>query len=356
MFQSTLIWKVEKFIERSRKYLPPGICGDHTEVEIKESFFQVFQKKYPEISIYDFDHVKREKNNISIPTVDDSFKWNFKGIKFLIGLIGQGKLICRLNAIETRLFATDVRNRGNSSENSQIITISDHEEHHIEHPNEQTTSETGDQNETLESSLNQPILANVNSTYPSSIQSGSREAELEELVHDLLTEQYSKTGMFQSLQDALKYLKSKMIDESEKLKVNEEGVLSDPLTYFKNPSINIHTPLQVRYRGQPAIDTGGVCRQFFTTVYEQILSETDGIPPLFEGDAAKLPIFNTHTAVSEIMVAIGKIMAHSIVQLGIGPGFFPTAAYMYICSGDFSTAIAFINVDTTTSRTKYFLD
>ena len=80
--------------------------------------------------------------------------------------------------------------------------------------------------------------------------------------------------------------------------------------------------------------------------------------PLFEGDAAKLPIFNAHTAVSE-MVAIGKIMAHSIVQLGIRPGFFPTAAYMYImyiCSRDFSTAIPFINVDTTTSRTKCFLN
>ena len=80
-----------------------------------------------------------------------------------------------------------------------------------------------------------------------------------------------------------------MSDESEKLKVGEESVLSDALTYFKNPSINIHKPLQVRYRGQPASDTGGVCRQFFTTVYEQILSGTDGIAPLFEGDAAKLP-------------------------------------------------------------------
>ena len=132
--------------------------------------------------------------------------------------------------------------------------------------------------------------------------------------------------------------------------------MSEALTYFKNPSSNIHKPLQVRYRGQPAIDTGGVCRQFFTTAYEQILSVADGIPPLFEGYAAMLPIFNTHTAVSEIMVAIGKIMTHSIVQLGIGPGFFTTAAYMYICSGDFSTAMPFINVDTTTSRTKYFLD
>ena len=50
---------------------------DHTEVEIKELLVKVFQKKYPEISIYDFDYVKRKKNNISIPTVDDSFKWNF---------------------------------------------------------------------------------------------------------------------------------------------------------------------------------------------------------------------------------------------------------------------------------------
>ena len=188
--------------------------------------------------------------------------------------------------------------------------------YHIEHPNEQITSEAGDQNETLESYSNQPVLANVNSTNPSSIQSGSREAELEELVHDLLTEQDSRTGMFQSLQDALKYLKSKMSHESEKLKG-----LSDVLTNFKNLSINIHKALQVCYRGQPAIDTGGVCQQFFTTVYEQILSGADGIPLLFECDAAKLPIFNTHTTVSEIMVAIVKIMAHSIVQLGIGPGF-----------------------------------
>ena len=43
----------------------------------------------------------------------------------------------------------------------------------------------------------------------------------------------------------------------------------------------------------------------------------DEITPLFEVDAAKLLIFNTHTAVCEIMVAIGTIMAHSIVQLHV---------------------------------------
>ena len=118
---------------------------------------------------------KRKKNNISIPTVDDSFKWNFEGIKVLIG---QRKLICCLNTSETSLFATDVGNRGNSSENSQIITISDHAEYHIEHQNEQIASEMGDQNKTEESSSNQPVLANVNSTNLSSIQSGSRKASL----------------------------------------------------------------------------------------------------------------------------------------------------------------------------------
>ena len=124
---------------------------DHTDLKIKESLVKVFQKKYPKISIYDFDYVKREKINISIPTIDDSFKWNLEGIKVLIG---QGKLICRLNTSETSLFATVVGNRGNSSENSQIITISGHEEYHIEHSNEQIISETGDQNEILESSSN----------------------------------------------------------------------------------------------------------------------------------------------------------------------------------------------------------
>ena len=213
-----------------------------------------------------------------------------------------------MNTTETRLFATDVGNRGNSSENSQIITIRNHDKYHIEHLNEQITSEMGDQDETPESSSNQLVLTNVNFTNPSSIQSESRVAELEELVRDLSTDQDSRTGMFQSLQGALKYLKSKMSDETEKLKVDEEDVLSDALTYFKNTSINIHKPLPVRYRRQPAIDTGWVCRQFFTTSSEQILSGADGIPLLFEGDAAKLPIFNTHTAVNEIMVAIGKIM------------------------------------------------
>ena len=80
---------------------------DHRQVEIKESLVKVFQKKYSEISFCNFDYVKREKNNISIPTVDDSFEWNFQGIKVLIGL---GKLICRLNTTETSLFATDIGN------------------------------------------------------------------------------------------------------------------------------------------------------------------------------------------------------------------------------------------------------
>ena len=56
----------------------------------------------------------------------------------------------------------------------------------------------------------------------------------------------------------------------KKLSVDEKDNLSDALTQFKNPSIN-YKPLQVRYRGQPAIDTGKVCRQFFTTVHEQTL-------------------------------------------------------------------------------------
>ena len=155
--------------------------------------------------------------------------------------------------------ATEVGNRGNSSENSQIKTIGDHE-YHIEHPNEQITSETGDPYGTLESSSNQPVLANVNPTNASSIQIGSREAELEELVHDLLTEQDNSTGIFQSLQDALKYLKSKMSDESEKLKVNERDFFQMHSHISRIQVSTFISHYKCVTEGQPAIDTGGVCR------------------------------------------------------------------------------------------------
>ena len=53
------------------------------------------------------------------------------------------------------------------------------------------------------------------------------------------------------------------------------------------------------------------------------------------------------------MVAIGKIMEHSIVQL---PHVFGDYSTTSTCFGDYSTTIPFKNLDATTSRTKYFLD
>ena len=257
-------------------------------------------------------------------------------------MIGQGKLICRLNTTETSLFATDVGNRGNSSENSQIITIRNHDEYNIEHLNEQITSEMGDQDETPESSSNQLVLTNVNLTNPSSIQSESRVAELEELVHDLSTDQDSRIGMFQSLQDALKYLKSKMSDDSEKLKLDEEDVLSDVLTYLKNSSITFISHYKCVTEGNQPL----ILVEFIDSSSQQYMNKYCLVQMKFHPYLkVMLPsypyLIHTLQLVSEIMEAIGKIMAHFIVQLGIVPGFFPTAAYMCICSGDSSTTIPF---------------
>ena len=115
-------------------------------------------------------------------------------------------------------------------------------------------------------------------------------------------------------------LKSEMkTDVIEKLKVDQEDALSDAFAYYKRPSYDSIVPLQIKYRGQPAVDTGGVLRQFCTDVFPaQMLQGADGLPPLFEGNEnRKLPFYNSGIAVSDVMKLIGKIFSHSIVKVGL---------------------------------------
>ena len=219
--------------------------------------------------------------------------------------------------------------------------------------------------------LNEPSLATAVpscstsvpscSTSDSSSTSGtspSHVVELQNLVHDLLGQQDNSNSFvnFDTLADTLKFLKEAMSSEVEKLKVDEDDILSDALAYFKSPSYDPKVPIKIKFTGQPAVDTGGLRRQFFTSLYEQLIKGGEGIPPLFEGDESKLPIYNTSVAVSGVMTIVGMMFAHSIVQLGIGPAFFPEAIFKYFCTSDFSTTTCCINVADVTCRTKYLID
>ena len=57
-----------------------------------------------------------------------------------------------------------------------------------------------------------------------------------------------------------------------KLRVDEDDILADAVAFSKDPAFDPTRPLCVSFHGQPAIDTGGVLREFFSTVKEKFVN------------------------------------------------------------------------------------
>ena len=306
------------------------LLPDFSESEVRDSLVKVFRKKFALISKNDFKFVKREKNVVTDPITDDQFKWNFDAVK---ALMGQGKLCCRLIMPVSVLIKDEV-----------AVDID--------------TEETNSDIENIFSDDMQPSCSSSSSNIVS-LNSSERVQELETLVHQLLDNQENKSVPDAvSLQQALELLKSHLKNSDvEKLKVDQEDALSDCLAYYKKSDFDATLPLKIRYRGQPAVDTGGVLRQFYTDIFQQMLSGIDGMPALFEGNEnRKLPIYNTGVAISGVMVLVGKIIAHAIVQVNVGPAFLAAPVYTYICTGNFSAVVSMINLDDVTSKVKHYVN
>ena len=67
---------------------------DYSEEEIRSELVSLFKTKLPLITSRDFEFVRRERNTISVPVVEENHKWNFKHVKHLCGT---GRLYVRLN-------------------------------------------------------------------------------------------------------------------------------------------------------------------------------------------------------------------------------------------------------------------
>ena len=75
-----------------------------------------------------------------------------------------------------------------------------------------------------------------------------------------------------TLDELLLELKSNMCsgEERKKLKVDEDDLLSDALTFYKRRDFDPKYPIRIIYEGQPAADTGGVLRQFYSDLLQQL--------------------------------------------------------------------------------------
>ena len=136
-----------------------------------------------------------------------------------------------------------------------------------------------------------------------------------------------------SLPSILEELKGHMSNEKEKVKVDEEDLLNDAMAYYKDPNFDPKKKLRVVYNKQPAADTGGVTRQFFTQLLHLMSEE------FFHGDYYKIPTYNSRVVASGIMKLVGTIIVHSILQGGPGLRILSPSVCHYLATGDVDGAI-----------------
>lgn len=128
-----------------------------------------------------------------------------------------------------------------------------------------------------------------------------------------------------------------------KLRVDQEDILTDAVAFYKSPAFDPTRPLRVTFSDQPAIDTGGVLREFFTIVKDKFINE--GMFKMFEGPQERL-LFNFEQSclAAGVPEILGKLVAQSLVH---GCGGFPHLApshYYYVATGDPQKAAAYASV------------
>ena len=123
---------------------------------------------------------------------------------------------------------------------------------------------------------------------------------------------------------------------------DEEDILEEALLHYKHPSFDPCTPVRVSLKGQPAVDTGGVTRQFFNDVLRSFVKQDSF--QLFVGHPERLrPAYSPQ--VLPLMKILGLIIGHSVIHEGPGFPFFAPFVFWYLASGSEQTALPYVSVN-----------
>ena len=142
------------------------------------------------------------------------------------------------------------------------------------------------------------------------------------------------------MSSVLKKLGEKLTGPPRKITVDQDDILADVLPLYKGPDFDPSQPVRVAFKDQPALDSGGPRKEMYSLVFEKLTSST--VYKLFEGQAGRLmPFYNASAVFSGMMKTLGRMIAHSIAQCGVGLPVFSPVCYWYLISGDVSKALPY---------------
>ena len=280
------------------------------------------------------------------PLVLDGFKWNFESIK---ALYGQRKLHFRLKVDTRKIISEDPKNVQEEDQIFSSIDITIDTAQLPSNSNNWSSREWQDLMKMFPTKTQTQIqLAltehdNMNGAVLALTTSVTEE-------NDILATTNLEPKKPMNLPERLNYLSSAFLDEKEKLKVELEDILNDSFVYYKDPSFDPRRKLQIQIKAQPAADTGGVARQYFTVPMEDICDK------FFKGVLTKVPVYNINTIAGGVMKYIGKMVVHNILHGGPGTPIFCEAIYWYFVTGSCEAAAERVTVNDCSERVKWYVE
>ena len=139
-----------------------------------------------------------------------------------------------------------------------------------------------------------------------------------------------------SLQSLLKELGKNMSQERVKVKI-EEDILNYASAQNKRPEFDVKKKLRNQFKGQPAVDTGGVTREFYTKLF-QVIGKM-----FLQGGKYKSPMYSADIVASRLTRYFGTVIVHIILQGGPGFPVSSPSVYCYIPSGNIDAAMDKMN-------------
>ena len=126
-----------------------------------------------------------------------------------------------------------------------------------------------------------------------------------------------------------------MIQEGVKVKL-EEDILNYASAHYKRPEFDVKK-LRNQFKGQPAVDTGGVTREFYTKLF-QVIGKM-----FLQGGKYKSPMYSADIVASRLTRYFGTVIVHIILQGGPGFPVSSPSVYYYIPCGNIDAAMDKMN-------------
>jgi hypothetical protein len=162
-----------------------------------------------------------------------------------------------------------------------------------------------------------------------------------------------------SIKQVLGVLQEKFItialEEGPKIRLEIDDTVDDwidsAFSFYKGTKFLKNAPVRLVLLNQPAIDAGGISRQFFSEIYERLALGSHG---LFEGEKdAVRPVFNM--GLVPVMKIFGIMIAHSLLIERIVFPYLSPSLYYYML-GHHDVAASLIKKEESSAKVQHVLN